>query len=150
MNDETKKGKTRREFLNDVLIGGFGAWMMAILYPVISYLDPPKSKEVKVSQVNIGKSSEIEKNSGKIIRFGEKPVLVIKKNNGEYSAFMAECTHLNCTVQYRKDLGLIYCACHNGKYDLNGKVVSGPPPAPLQKYEVALKGDEVIVYKGEG
>ena len=150
MNDETKKGKSRREFLNDILLGGFGAWMLAILYPVISYLDPPKSKQVKVSQVSIGKNSEMEKNSGKIIRFGEKPVLVIKKADGEYSAFMAECTHLNCTVQYRKDLGEIYCACHNGKYDLNGKVVSGPPPAPLQKYEVALKGEEVFVYKGEG
>ncbi len=150
MNEETKKGKTRREFLNDVLIGGFSAWMLAILYPVISYLDPPKSKQVKVSQVSIGKSSEMEKNSGKIIRFGEKPVIVIKKADGEYAAFGAECTHLNCTVQYRKDLGQIYCACHNGKYDLNGKVVSGPPPAPLTKFEVALKGEEVFVYKGEG
>jgi len=150
MSDEVKNGKTRREFLNDILIGGFAAWVLAIIYPVITYLDPPKSKQVKVSQVSVGKSSEIEKNSGRIIRFGEKPVLVIKKSDGEYAAFNAECTHLNCTVQYRKDLGQIYCACHNGKYDLNGKVVSGPPPAPLQKFEVALRGDEVIVYKGEG
>ncbi|MBI2418690.1 MAG: Rieske 2Fe-2S domain-containing protein [Ignavibacteriales bacterium] len=150
MNDEIKTGKSRREFLNDVIVGGVSAWLLAILYPVISYLDPPKSKQVKVSQVNIGKSSDFEINSGKIIRFGEKPVLVIKKSNGEYAAFLAECTHLNCTVQFRKDLGQIYCACHNGKYDLNGKVASGPPPAPLTKYDVAIKGEEVIVFKGEG
>jgi Rieske Fe-S protein len=50
-------------------------------------------------------------------------------------------------VQYRKDMGLIWCACHNGKYDLNGRNVSGPPPRPLEAYKVLVQGDEVIVTK---
>ena len=61
--------------------------------------------------------------------------------------FSAVCTHLDCIVQYRKDYEQIYCACHNGRYDLNGRVASGPPPAPLQKYAVTIKDNEVIVYQ---
>ena len=88
----------------------------------------------------------MEKNSGKIIKFGNKPVIVVRKSDGEYVAFTAVCTHLDCIVQFRKDLKLIYCACHNGKYDLNGRNVSGPPPAPLEKYGIAIQNNEVIVY----
>ena len=44
----------------------------------------------------------MEKNSGKIIKFGNKPVIVIRKKSGDYVAFSAVCTHLDCIVQYRK------------------------------------------------
>jgi Rieske Fe-S protein len=62
-----------------------------------------------------------------------------------YVAFTAVCTHLNCTVQYRDDLKEIWCACHNGHFDLNGQVISGPPPRPLKEYRVAIKGEEIFV-----
>jgi cytochrome b6-f complex iron-sulfur subunit len=143
------KNKDRRDFLNLLLKGGLLAWLISIVYPIYDYLEPPKAEEVKVTSVDIGKSNEMAKDSGKIIKFGSKPVIVIRLPNGEYRAFSANCTHLDCIVQYRKDLGQIYCACHNGRYDLNGKNVSGPPPAPLQKYNVSLKGDDVIIFKNE-
>jgi cytochrome b6-f complex iron-sulfur subunit len=48
-------------------------------------------------------------------------------------------------VQFRDATQQIWCACHNGTYDLNGKVVSGPPPAPLEEYAVKVRGDEVVI-----
>ena len=139
--------KKRREFLNVLLGGGFIAWIGSLLFPVFKYLEPPKVDEVKVTNVKIGAVEDMEKDSGKIIKFGTIPVIVIRKASGDYIAFSASCTHLDCIVQYRKDYGLIYCACHNGKYDLNGKNVSGPPPAPLTRYGVTIQNDEVIVFK---
>ena len=50
-----------------------------------------------------------------------------------------------CTVQYRSDLREVWCACHNGIYDLNGRNVSGPPPRPLDVFDVHLRGDEIVV-----
>jgi cytochrome b6-f complex iron-sulfur subunit len=144
--DQSKKSK-RRDFLNIVLGGGFIAWLGALLFPIFKYLEPPKVEEVKVSNVKIGGVDDMEKDSGKIIKFGNKPVIVVRKTNGDYVAFSAVCTHLDCIVQFRKDYGQIYCACHNGRYDLNGRNVSGPPPAPLQKYGIAIKDNEVIVYQ---
>ncbi len=40
---------------------------------------------------------------------------------------------------------MIWCACHNGRYDLTGKNVSGPPPRPLEEFHVNVRGDEIIV-----
>ena len=147
-NDHPEKNvlNKRRDFLNILIGGGFFAWLISLLYPVFKYLEPPEIEEAKVSNVKIGAVEDMEKNSGKIIKFGNKPVIVVRKSDGEYVAFTAVCTHLDCIVQFRKDLKLIYCACHNGKYDLNGRNVSGPPPAPLEKYGIAIQNNEVIVY----
>ena len=51
-------------------------------------------------------------------------------------------------MQYRPDLGQIWCACHNGHFDLNGHNVSGPPPSPLSAFDVNVRGDEIVVSKG--
>jgi len=74
-----------------------------------------------------------------------RPGLLIHTSSGEYRAMSATCTHLSCTVQYRDDLQQVWCACHNGKYDLNGRNVSGPPPRPLEAFEVQVQGDEIFV-----
>jgi len=144
---KTSEGKGRRDFLSILLSGGFFAWFVALLYPIYNFLEHPGEEEVKISHIDIGKVEDLEKDTGKIIKFGNKPVLVLRRSNGEYAAFGAICTHLDCIVQYRKDYGQIYCACHNGRYDLNGKNVSGPPPAPLQKFGVSIKGENVIVFE---
>ena len=72
----------------------------------------------------------------------------VRTATGEVRAFSAQCTHLNCTVQYRGDFQHIWCACHNGHYDLQGKNIEGPPPRPLDTYEVDVAGDDIYVTKG--
>lgn len=137
----------KRDFLKYFLGGGFLAWAGSVLYPLFAYLNPPKQGEVEVSSVRVGKVDEIENESGRIIKFGTKPVIVIRTVGGELRAFSATCTHLDCTVQFRKDMGFIWCACHNGKYDLNGHNVSGPPPRPLDEFRVIVQGEEIFVSK---
>lgn len=137
----------RRDFLKYILGGSLLGWLASLLYPLFAYLKPPKTGEVEVSSVKVGKIEDIPKDSGFIFRFGDQPGLLVRTPSGDLHAFSAVCTHLQCTVQYRKDMGLIWCACHNGKYDLNGRNISGPPPRPLEVYKVILQGDEVIVAK---
>ena len=139
--------KNRRDFLKYLLGGGLLAWLAAVLYPIFSYLVPPKQGEVEVSSVKAGKVGAIPKDSGTIIRFGNKPVILVRTAGGDFRAFAATCTHLACTVQYRKDMGLIWCACHNGRYDLNGRNVAGPPPRPLDEYRVVIQGDDILISK---
>lgn len=138
---------SRRDFLNYVLSLGFIGWIGAILYPLYSYLIPPKSPDVDVSNLSIGKASEIENNSSKMFKIGNKPGILIKTKEGEFKAFSATCTHLDCTVQFQKDENIIWCACHNGKYDLNGTNISGPPPKPLTPFKVIVQKDEIFVQK---
>jgi Rieske Fe-S protein len=144
-NTAKKDFQNRRSFLKHLLTGGLFGLGAIVLYPLISYLKPPRQSEVEESVVLAGKSSDFEKGSGKIIKFGNKPVLVIRTPDDKLKAFSATCTHLDCTVQYKQDMGLIWCACHNGKYDLNGRNIAGPPPKPLDEFRVILKGDEVYI-----
>jgi cytochrome b6-f complex iron-sulfur subunit len=139
--------ESKRGFLKLVLSGGLVALAGAILYPLFSYLKPPKQGEVEVTSVKAGKASDIANDSGMIVKFGSKPVILLRTAAGDFRAFSATCTHLDCTVQYKKDIGLIWCACHNGKYDLNGRNVSGPPPRPLDEYRVVVQGGEVFISK---
>lgn len=137
----------KRDLLKWVLSGGLIAFIGSILYPILDYLKPPSQGEVDVTSVKVGKLSDIPKNSGQIVKFGSKPVILIRTSTGDLKAFSAVCTHLECTVQYRGDLGVIWCACHNGKYDLNGRNISGPPPRPLDEFKVIQQGDEISVSK---
>jgi Rieske Fe-S protein len=137
----------KRDFLKYILGGSLVAWAASVLYPLFAYLRPPVQTEVEVSSVKAGKLSVFEKDSGTIVRFGNKPVILVRTSAGEFRAFSATCTHLDCTVQYRKEMGVIWCACHNGKYDLNGRNIAGPPPRPLDEYRVVVQGDEILISK---
>lgn len=138
---------SRRTFLRVTLKSGLLALFGATVYPVARYLYPPRGSEVSVSSAVAAKMGELAANTAKIFRFGNRPGILINTPQGELKAFSAVCTHLNCTVQYDKSDSLIWCACHNGKYDLSGRVISGPPPRPLEAYQVNVRGDEVVVSK---
>ena len=146
-NTDTSLSPTvpRRRFVEVLLGGGFLATAVAFIYPVLRYLVPPKASDLGSDAVVAGRVGDLKPNSGKIFRFGNRPGLLIRTANGEYRAMSATCTHLSCTVQYRDDLREVWCACHNGKYNLDGRNVSGPPPRPLEPFDVQVKGEEIFV-----
>lgn len=138
----------RRRFFNYLLGTSFGATLVAIFYPIIRFITPPEVIEAAQNSVVAGKVSELAANSGKIFKFGNKPGLILRTSSGEVKAFSAVCTHLDCIVQYQPESKQIWCACHNGQYNLNGQNIGGPPPRPLEEYIVNTRGDEIIVSKG--
>ncbi len=138
----------RRNLVRLLLGSGFGASIFSFLYPALRFMIPPPGGEAAVNQASAGKVGELKPNSAKLFRFGSRPGLLVRAASGEWRAFSAVCTHLNCTVQYNEQSRQIWCACHNGLFDLNGKVVGGPPPKPLEQYVVHVQGDEVVVTKG--
>ena len=143
--DAADNDVSRRRLLDVLLSGGLLAFLGALFYPVTRYLTTPEVQQVTASSVVAAKVGELKPNSGKIFRFGSKPGILIRLPSGEYRAFTAVCTHLGCTVQFRSDLELIWCPCHNGRYNLFGKNVGGPPPSPLESFDVNERGGDVIV-----
>jgi len=135
----------RRRFVEYLLGGGLLASAVSFLYPILRYLAPPETADMGSDTVVAGRVGDLKPNSGKIFRFGNRPGLLILTPEREYRALSATCTHLDCTVQYREDTHQIWCACHNGIYDLQGRNVSGPPPRPLEAYDVHVRGEEIIV-----
>ena len=140
----------RRTFL-DVVIAASGAALGAfVLYPIARYLVPPKAPEAATRRVVAAKQDEVPPGGFKILPFGGEPGILIRGKDGGYRALSAVCTHLGCTVQLRPDGQSIWCACHNGLYDLEGRNVSGPPPRPLESYVVHVIGGDVVVEKAKG
>ncbi len=135
----------RRGMFQWLLGGGLIASIASFLYPVVRFMMPPQVTEAAVNEVSVGKVSDLKPNSAKIVKFGTKPALLVRVNETEFKAFSAVCTHLNCTVQFKPEGSQIWCACHNGTYDLNGKVVSGPPPRALDEFFVHVRGEDVVV-----
>jgi Rieske Fe-S protein len=141
-------GTSRRGFINWFLGTSAGAFLLSVLYPVSRYLIPPPVAESTAGTVTLPiKPDEVKPNTGQIFKFANRPAILIRTPAGELRAFSAVCTHLNCTVQYRPDLSHIWCACHNGHYDLNGKNIAGPPPRPLDTFVVNARGNQSVVSK---
>lgn len=144
---EVKPGKkiSRRRLLDYLLGTSTFATLAAIFYPILKFMVPPEVVEAQQNSVVAAKNAEIPINSGKIFKFGSKPGIVIRTETGALKAFSASCTHLDCIVQYDPGSKQIVCACHNGKFDLTGKNVAGPPPRPLEEFSVNVKGDDITV-----
>jgi Rieske Fe-S protein len=136
---------SRRRLLRWLLSGASSTLLGVLLYPVVRYVAPPGQPEAAGETAVVGKVKDFPLNSGKVVRFGARPAIVLRMPSGEFRAFSAVCTHLQCTVQYRPDMELVWCACHNGRFDLAGRNVAGPPPRPLDPLQIALRGDDVVV-----
>ncbi len=132
-------------------VGGFALlWGGMTLYRIYRYLCPSSQDEEdaasKVSSLDIGKVSDFPSGSGKNFKFGSTPALIIHGKDGQFHAFKAVCTHLGCTVQYRKEKNNIWCACHGGAYDPDsGKNIAGPPPKPLSPLKVDIVNERIII-----
>jgi cytochrome b6-f complex iron-sulfur subunit len=142
------EGHTRRDVLDlaiagtTVLLGG------TTVYPIARYLDAPTPTDAAAMEVVVGKAGEVAPGTAAAFKFGSKPGLLACGENGKMRAFLAICPHLSCVVQFRADIGHIWCACHNGHFDLTGRNIDGPPPAPLEELTVELRGDDIVVRRG--
>jgi cytochrome b6-f complex iron-sulfur subunit len=143
--DPPRDKPPRRRFVEVLLGSGLVASIVSFVYPVLRYLVPPAVANLGEDEVIACKVGDLKPNSAKIFAFGSRPALLVLTSGGEYHALSAVCTHLSCTVQYRNETHQIWCACHNGLYDLSGRNISGPPPRPLQEFDVHVSGTEVVV-----
>ena len=142
---ETPVDAGRRRFLNTLLGGAVIGWLAAMIYPVIRYLIPPKLAEANPTTLKVSREADLAPNHAVMFKYGRKPGLLIRTPEGKFVAFSAVCTHLDCTVQYKPNDGVIWCACHNGRYDLTGRNISGPPPRPLTPFDVNILNGEIYV-----
>jgi len=137
----------RRNFVNVFLGGSFIATAAAFLYPVIRYILPSKQAAVTQQKIVAAKVGELAPNTAKTFKFGSSVAVLVNTAEGQLVALSAVCTHLTCTVRFESETATLFCPCHNGRFDLAGNVLSGPPPAPLEMYRVEVVGEDIVVSK---
>jgi Rieske Fe-S protein len=142
---------SRRTFLDYVLYGGTAGLAAAILYPVARYLVPPDRGGPGTRSLVLDPNDPAQVDpETRVFVFGNEPGILVRGPGGEWKAFSGVCTHLSCTVRFKADTNQIWCPCHNGLFDLNGRNVPGtPPPRPLAEFRVSERPDgKLVIRKG--
>ena len=151
----------RRDFL------GLVTWAIGVLIgaglglPAIAYIVGPALKQQDTqewiaigtpSRVELGTptlfKANIERTTGWIVNQEEVSAYLLTEDGRNFIAMSNICTHLGCRVRWIAEQQRFFCPCHNGVYKKDGTVVSGPPPRPLDRYQVKVENDQLFILGG--
>jgi Rieske Fe-S protein len=153
------KSNGRRKFFSTVIVGLSGLMGTAVGIPAIAYLIGPALQQKTEEWIQLGTVNKvelgtptlfkatIERQTGWIKAEEELSAYVLTEDGQNYAAISNVCTHLGCRVRWIAEDKNFYCPCHNGVFDKDGKVVSGPPPRPLDRYESKVENGVLFVRK---
>lgn len=138
---------TRRSFLNTLFAGWALAFFSSGFYALLKFSFPTLGKEPDFVILKTDDFLPIPYNSVKPFAWGGKVGLFLKKSDGTTCALKGVCTHMECNITYKAQERRFYCACHKGWFDENGKNIEGPPPKPLEFFDVSVSGEKLIIAK---
>ena len=155
--DSEKKELTRRNFLVKVSLGLAGISAAIAAIPIVSALIAPLLENAPDQWRTVGKLNDFAVGTTNLVSFinsDPKPYAgttartgawLRRNDKNNFIAFSVNCTHLGCPVRWEKNADLFMCPCHGGVYYSDGSVAAGPPPKPLNQYQVRLYNDEVQI-----
>lgn len=155
----SKHSVNRRDFVK-VVLAFLGTVMGAVVgLPAIGYLISPATKtNNQDSWIPAGPLEKYEQGVPKLFSFTrtqvngwEKTVnsygvYVVKKSEDQATVYSNMCTHLSCRVTYRDDVREYVCPCHDGRFNEQGNVASGPPPEPLYQFETKVEDGTLFIH----
>jgi menaquinol-cytochrome c reductase iron-sulfur subunit len=153
-----KKILERKNFLGIATWAISGLISLGFGIPAVSYIiGPSLHKSDDQEWIYLGPSSKVElgtptlfkttiqRQTGWIVNDEEISAYIYTEQGREYIAFSNICTHLGCKVRWINDQSQFFCPCHNAAFDKDGKVASGPPPRPLDRYQVKIEDDQIYI-----
>lgn len=144
--------KTRREFLKCLIKGGLTFLFLLFGVTFLRFLYPSKIKRRELKFYPVMKEEELPRQGVKRVDFPyteNRRTMTFRaflvNRGGEIFALSSVCSHLGCLVDWSRHKNEFFCPCHGGKYDIEGKVIAGPPPAPLARMPLKVEGGEVYI-----
>ena len=155
---------SRRDFITMVTAGVGAVITAAVGLPAIAYLIEPalQSGSSKDAWVPLGKLDSFEVGKPALATFTRSKVNGWEKSVNSYGAFVLRksatevvvlsnvCTHLSCRVNWESDKQQYVCPCHDAHFNIDGKVVAGPPPRPLDVYQTKVDNGILSIHFVEG
>ncbi len=138
------KKVSRRDFIDWIIKGGLLVTLSGMVFPALEYLWPVTRRGPAAGAQEVGRVEDIPLWGAKKVILGGGALLLIRTPE-KIKAFSASCTHLGCLVEWDSQKKEILCPCHAGLFDMEGRVVSGPPPSPLPSYEVKVVDGKIYV-----
>jgi len=151
------QGITRRRFYIGAIYGLWAIISAALSLPALFYLlFPPKARKEN-EWVEAGDISKIAPDSPVEMSFRRNRVdgwkvisekstaWVVKHADNSVVAFGPQCTHLGCAYHWEEGKNEFLCPCHNSVFAVDGRVISGPAPRPLDHYDVKVQGSKLLI-----
>jgi cytochrome b6-f complex iron-sulfur subunit len=137
---------SRRRFLTWMSRAFLSLWGLGAAGAIWAYLHPrERSERAAERSVSVGMLDELRVGEARLVRHGTTPFFIVRLDQSRVVALSAVCTHLRCILGYDAERRGLACPCHDGRFDLGGNVVSGPPPRPLPSYDVSVRAGEIFV-----
>jgi menaquinol-cytochrome c reductase iron-sulfur subunit len=156
-----EEGTNRRRFLSLATWAIGGVMGIALGIPAVAYiLGPALRREETGNWIRVGSAGKVElgdptlfkvkveRKTGWVVNEQELSVFVLTDNGRDFIAMSSICTHLGCRVRWIADQDQFFCPCHNATFDRTGEVISGPPPRPLDRYEVKVEDGQLLILGG--
>lgn len=156
-----KKKLSRQDFLK-LGIAAVGATIGAgIGLPAVGYVVGPALKKTAeqnwiqlgaVSKIPLGEPTlfkfKVKIQTGWIVDEQEISVYILTDDGREFAAISNICTHLGCRVRWIAESEEFFCPCHNGIFDKEGNVLAGPPPRPLDRFQIKVEDGQLFILGG--
>jgi cytochrome b6-f complex iron-sulfur subunit len=137
---------TRRGFLTVLTRAFLGLWGLGVAGAIGVYLRPPEhGSRVAERMVRVGLLENLKVGEALLVRHSDSPFYVVRLDATQVVALSAVCTHVRCILGFDRERKTLTCPCHDGRFDLAGRVLSGPPPRPLASYTVSVRAGEIFV-----
>jgi len=134
----------RRRFLSQAVMGfGLLFGIGTLGFRFLQFLVPNR-KDRQAETVLIGTESKIPLGEAVPMDLGTHKILVLRSNEG-IIAFSRRCTDLGCLVSWNKEREQFVCPCHQGTFDKTGLNIAGPPPRPLDRFNIIKRGEQLYV-----
>lgn len=150
-------GATRRAFhLAAVYI--LGALIgLALAIPTALYLLIPPRPRKQSNWIDAGDVSLLPAGSPVEMNFQQsrldgwklvtekRTAWVVREPDNKIVAFAPQCTHLGCAYHWEASSNKFVCPCHGSLFALDGKVLDGPAPRPLDRYLTRVQNNRVQI-----
>jgi len=144
--------QSRREFIKKALYGVFALLGAGALFTGLAFLAPSGRRDKEIAWFPLVPEDEVPRSGVKkaelvyaVAGKERKARVFMVSSPDRLTVLSAVCSHLGCLVNYRKETREFVCPCHGGKYDITGRNIAGPPPAPLTAYPVEVQNGRVMV-----
>lgn len=134
----------RRRFLKILLAFLGSITLLSFVYSLLKFLAALPSKAAANNKLVIRKN-DVPSGQSKNFIYQNTPAVIINRSDKGFVALSRVCTHLGCLVEYNSIRQRFVCPCHAGNFDLEGAVLSGPPPKPLTVIPVTIEGENIII-----
>jgi menaquinol-cytochrome c reductase iron-sulfur subunit len=150
--------ETSRRSFYSACIYGLGAVISAgLALPAAAYLllKPKAQKAAQwvdaadLNTLQVGKPEEVVFRRSRVDGWrvlNEKATAwVVRLDEQNVVAYSPQCTHLGCAYHWDAQAKNFLCPCHTSVFSLEGKVIAGPAPRPLDRYVTRVDSGKLLI-----